>query len=205
MRYPALNDFLGNIDLYLLDQILKGRYESTMRVLDAGCGEGRNLPYFVRNGFEVWGVDTNPAALRLLRLQGKAWGPAFDPEQFIESDIAKLPFPPARFDAIVCCAVLHFARDEVHFFRMLDELLRVLKPLGSLFVRMDAMMGPEAPGISSPDGLYQLPHEEKRLLLTASLLEQFTGRYPLRWLEPLRTEQVVGKGIQSTLVLEKSE
>ena len=136
MLHPELNRHIGNIDLHLLDQILKGRYTPAMRILDAGCGEGRNLSYFVRNGFDVWGVDINPAALRLLRAQGTAWNPTFDPEKFIESDLADLPLPPERIDAVICCSVLHFAHDEAHFWQMADQLLHVLRPGGSLFIRM---------------------------------------------------------------------
>lgn len=172
-----------------------------MRVLDAGCGEGRNLPYFVRNGFDVWGVDTNPAALRLLRLQAKSWNPAFDPEKFIESDLAELPLPPACFDAIICCAVLHFAHDEAYFFRMTDELLRVLKPGGSLFIRMHSDGGKEQ--VSSPAIDTNPSDEEVRFLLTPSVIDLLIERYPLHWLEPLRTEQIAGKLAQSTLMLEK--
>ena len=138
MHYSRLNQLLGNIDLHLLDQILKGRYGSPARLLEAGCGEGRNLPYFIKNGFEVWGVDRNPAALRLLRAQGRSWHPTFDVQKFTEGDLTRLLFPPASFDAVICCAVLHFARNEAHFFRMTDELLRVLRPSGSLFLRMDS-------------------------------------------------------------------
>ena len=165
-----------------------------MRVLDAGCGEGRNLPYFVKNGFDVWGVDANPAALRLLRLLGKSWGPAFDPEKFIESPIDELPLPPARFDAVVCCAVLHFAHDESHFFRMIDELLRVLKPSGSLFVRMNSQ------GASKGHLSAQKP---PFFLLTPALSEQLLTRYPLRWREPPCTVHREGEVAQSILILEK--
>ena len=164
-----------------------------MRILDAGCGEGRNLPYFVRNGFDLWGVDTSVMALRLLRMQGKAWHTTFDPEKFMESDIADLPLPSAGFDAVICCAVLHFAHHEAHFFRITDELLRVLKPGGSIFIRMN--WEEEAPR-SAP---------ETRWVLTPDLLDRFIQRYSLQWIEPLRIERVVGELAQSTLVLEKAK
>jgi hypothetical protein len=47
-----LNQLLGNIDIYLLDQILKARFEKHCKILDAGCGEGRNLIFFVRNEYQ---------------------------------------------------------------------------------------------------------------------------------------------------------
>ena len=198
MQYPALNRLLGPVDLHLLDQILKGRYQSGMRLLDAGCGEGRNLPYFIRNGFDVWGVDRNPTALRLLRIQGKAWNPAFDPDKFVEGDLVKLPFPPASFEAVICCAVLHFARDEEHFFRMTDELLRVLKPSGSLFIRMNAAFEEVGSTQATPHADEVLP-----FLLTRLHIDQLLQRYSLRWLEPPRTEHVAGQGARITLIVEK--
>lgn len=172
-----------------------------MRILDAGCGEGRNLPYFIRNDFDLWGVDTNTAALRLLRLQGASLNLAFDPEKFVEGDLAELPLPPARFDAVICCSVLHFAQDEPNFSRMTDELLRVLKPGGSLFIRMQweqektiENAQPAAPAPST---------EETSLSLTPELLNRLIRRHSLRWLEPLRIEQLVGEYVRSTLMLEK--
>ena len=201
MHHAELNHLLGNTDLHLLDQILKGRYEPHMRILDAGCGEGRNLPYFVRNGFDLWGVDTNPMALRLLRLQGRSWNPSFDSEKFIESDVTELPFPPAAFDAVLCVAVLHFARDEAHFFQMIDELWRVLKPSGSLFIRTNAAKNfPDHESRSGPSN----PEGETRFLLTSDLIGQLTERYSLTWIEPMRTEGVVGERAQVTLVLQKN-
>jgi SAM-dependent methyltransferase len=57
MKEDNLQELFGNIDIYLFDQLLKGRFFSGMRVLDAGCGTGRNLVYFLRNGYQVFGVD----------------------------------------------------------------------------------------------------------------------------------------------------
>ena len=59
-----LQDQFGQIDIYLFDQILRGNIAQSMRVLDAGCGEGRNLVYLLREGFEVFALDENPDAVR---------------------------------------------------------------------------------------------------------------------------------------------
>jgi 2-polyprenyl-3-methyl-5-hydroxy-6-metoxy-1,4-benzoquinol methylase len=52
-------ELFGDIDIYLFDQILKNQFSALMKILDAGCGEGHNLVYFLRNGFEVYGIDQN--------------------------------------------------------------------------------------------------------------------------------------------------
>ena len=62
-----LRDWFGDIDLYLFDQLLKGRLKPPMRMLDAGCGTGRNLPYFFRTGFDVYACDADADALDHVR------------------------------------------------------------------------------------------------------------------------------------------
>ena len=193
MLYSALNHLLGNIDLYLLDQILKGRYEPTMRILDAGCGEGRNSHYFIRTGYDIWGIDQHPTALRLLRLTGKSLHPDFDPEKFVQANLTDIPFPGHSFDALIACSVLHFAHDEATFRQMMDELYRVLKPSGSLFIRI-------ATNIGLPD---QPSDTEMPFLLTQPLLEHLIAHYSFNWLEPLRIEHIAGRTPQAMLMLEK--
>ena len=51
---------LGQIDIYLFDQIVKGRIAEGDTILDAGCGHGRNLVYFLRSGFNVLAADSDP-------------------------------------------------------------------------------------------------------------------------------------------------
>ena len=105
MSPATLNQLLGNADLYLLDQILKGRFAPGMRILDVGCGEGRNLVYFIRQGMDVWGIDRNPEALKLLRMYGKSLHPDFDPEKIIASD-----WYAARLEAKQAVDIAHWDR-----------------------------------------------------------------------------------------------
>ena len=62
-----LQEWFGGIDIYLFDQLLKGRIVPGMKVLDAGCGAGRNLVYLLRSGFEVCGVDESSEAIAQVR------------------------------------------------------------------------------------------------------------------------------------------
>ncbi len=61
MTNEDLKNVLGNLDIYLLDQIVKGRYNQRDKILDAGCGTGRNMYWFYNNQFNIWAVDQDLA------------------------------------------------------------------------------------------------------------------------------------------------
>lgn len=176
MSIQELNHELGNVDLFLLDQILKGRFEQTTRILDAGCGEGRNLTYFIRNGYEVWGIDKNPTALQMLRMMGRSLHKNFDKEKFIEAEITEIPLPPQSFDAIICAAVLHFSPSEEAFFTACDEMMRVLRKDGFLFISM----------LSDMEGKSAF-NEGNHFLLTEALYRTMLHRCKLQEIEPIKT------------------
>jgi SAM-dependent methyltransferase len=200
----ALNQLLGNIDLYLLDQVLKGRFTPDMRILDVGCGEGRNLVYFIRQGMEVWGIDRNPEALKLLRMYGKSLHPDFDPEKIIEDDATDISLPPASFDGIISSAVLHFAESHAHFGQMFAELTRLLRPGGILFVRMAMLEGIEAEAEAlNREGRYLLPDGSERYLLSYTLLSELCERHQLHLLEPLKYVVVHQARSMGSFVLQK--
>ncbi|WP_367281474.1 class I SAM-dependent methyltransferase [Porifericola rhodea] len=205
MHYRELNYTLGNIDLYLLDHILKGRFKSDMRLLDAGCGEGRNLIYFIRENYDVWGVDRDAAALKLLRLYGRTLHPEFDPEKIIEDDVADISLPPASFDAIISSAVLHFAQDHQHFQKMFSELNRLLRPGGLLFIRTAMLSGikEEATPLGK-GGRYKLPDGSERYLLSVQLLDALCQTYQLKLLEPIKYVVVHQARSMSSILLQKS-
>ena len=139
MGDPA-RDF-GRIDIYLFDQILKGRIGPDMRVLDAGCGGGRNLIYLMRAGADVYGVDRDPRAIEhLVELAGQIL-PEDSTERFHRGELTDLPFADAHFDAVICSAVLHFADHEQHFDDMVAEMWRVLRPGGIFFARLASTIG----------------------------------------------------------------
>ena len=138
-----LRSSFGEIDIYLFDQLAKGRFDRRRRVLDAGCGDGRNLVYFLRRGFDCFGVDRDPAAVEAVRRLAAACAPALPPENFQVGEIERLPWKDLRASAVICSAVLHFASDEAHFGRMMDEMWRVLAPDGVFFARLASSIGLE--------------------------------------------------------------
>jgi len=71
----GLEQQFGNIDIYLFDQILKGRLTPGMRIVDAGCGGGRNLRYLLQQQYEIFAVDADPLAVETTRRLAKDLAP----------------------------------------------------------------------------------------------------------------------------------
>jgi SAM-dependent methyltransferase len=163
------SELFGEIDIYLFDQILKNRFDASMSILDAGCGGGRNLVYFLRNGFEVFAIDRNPEAVQFVGDLASWLAPELSSENFQVAEIEAMPFPNECFDAVISCAVLHFARDEEHFNRMLEQLWRVLKTNGMLFVRLASSIDIEG-RIQFEGRRYLLPDGSERFLVDAELM-----------------------------------
>lgn len=173
MEIDELNRLLGNVDNYLLDQILKGRFTKEMKILDAGCGEGRNMVYFINQGYSIFGIDPNELAIQYCRYQAKSLDPNYDTHRFQLGRLEEIPFHNQAFDAVICSAVLHFAETVDNFWQMISEIHRVLKPGGFFWFRMCTGFG----GIleKSQDlgaGKYLLPDESERFVLQTKEMEQ---------------------------------
>lgn len=189
---------LGQTDIYLLDQIMKGRYTAgETRILDAGAGAGRNLHWFVEEGFEVYGTDRDPAAVEALRERY----PGLPAETFQVAAVEDLPFPDAYFQHVISSAVLHFADSEAHFERMFGEMVRVLRPGGSLFIRMTTDVGLTQTMLPLGQGRFALPDGTARFLLTRPMLERLMLQHGLQWLEPFKTVLVDGVRSMAVVVL----
>ena len=201
---PAeLPEFFGSIDIYLFDQLLKGRFTPGMRILDAGSGSGRNLPYFLRHGFDVCAVDATPGALDEVRRLAAELAPRLPATNFRVEALESLSFPDGDFDAVIASAVLHFARDEAHFRAMVAELWRVLRPGGLFFARLASSMGIEARIVALGGGRYHLPDGSDRFLVDEALLAGITQGLGGSPFEPLKTVNVENQRCMTTWCLRK--
>ncbi|MEO5944373.1 MAG: methyltransferase domain-containing protein [Ferruginibacter sp.] len=195
----SISALLGNTDIYLVDQLMKGRYTADDKILDAGCGEGRNMYWFLQNNFEIFGVDSSEAAI----LNLKNLSPHLSPEKLQISFIEKLPFPDQFFNHVISSAVLHFAESILHFKEMIKEMHRVLKKGGTLFIRMTSDIGIEDKVKLLSHGNYHLPDGSMRFLLTKKILSEMMEEFNFSFLEPLKTVNVDDVRCMSTLVFEK--
>jgi tellurite methyltransferase len=191
---------LGEIDVYLFDQILRGRFDTRRRILDAGCGDGRNLVYFLRRGFDCHGIDQDPGAIARVRRLAAALAPDLPAANFEAGDLQDLPFDDASFDAVICSAVLHFADDEAHFGRMLEEMWRVLAPNGVFFARLASNIGLERE-VGAAGRRVRLPDGSDRFIVDEALLLRWGQRLGARLADPIKTSNVQQQRCMTTWCL----
>jgi SAM-dependent methyltransferase len=184
-----LREQFGEIDIYLFDQILKGRFDNRRRVLDAGCGDGRNLIYFLRNGYDCFGVDAEPGAIASLQRTAADLSPRTPQSNFIVGDVQNLPYSDAAMDVVISSAVLHFAQDEAQFARMLEEMWRVLSPGGLFFARLASNIGIED-RVPTARTRVRLPDGSERFVVDEPMLLDWTGRLGGQLADPIKTTNV---------------
>jgi len=197
-----LRSSFGEIDIYLFDQLLKGNFDERRRVLDAGCGYGRNLVFLLRNGFDCYAVDRDPAAVAATRRLARLVVPTLPDDHFRVAAIESLPWDTGSMDAVICSAVLHFVADEEQFARAVDELFRVLAPGGLLFARLASSIGLEG-SLSTIRGVVRLPDGSDRFVVDEALLLDTTARLGARLVDPVKTTNVQSVRCMTTWTLEK--
>jgi tellurite methyltransferase len=198
----TLRDEFDDIDIYLFDQLLRGRITAGMRVFDGGCGAGRNLVYLLRQGFEVCGNDANAAAIGQVSALAAALAPG-GTHDFRVEPIEQTSFPDRHADVVIASAVLHFARDAAHFEAMLQQLWRVLRPGGLFFARLASTIGIETGVTPIGSGRYRLPDASDRFLVDAAAIVDWTRRLGGTLIDPIKTTVVHEQRSMTTWVANK--
>ena len=203
LRPSQLREQFGDIDIYLFDQLLRGRIDQRATVLDAGCGSGRNLVFLVRAGLRVYGVDAGADAIAAAQRRLSEAAPDFDPSHLSVQSVDALGFADDSMDIVISSAVLHFARDDEHFHAMTQEMWRVLAPGGMLFARLASTIGIEERVRRIQGRRHELPDGSTRYLVDEALLMETTRRLGGSLLDPLKTTVVQGMRAMTTWVVRK--
>lgn len=199
-----LPSLFGSLDIYLFDQLLKGRVTPGMRVLDAGCGYGRNLVYLLQAGFDVYAADANEDAVASVREFAAGVAPALPASHFRVEPVEAMTFPAACADVVICSAVLHFARDDAHFEAMVEGCWRALAPGGLFFARLASSEGLGASVRPVAGRVAVLPDGSTRYLVDAAQLEALTARLGGTLADPLKTTLVHGQRSMTTWVVRRA-
>jgi tellurite methyltransferase len=199
----TLQEQFGQIDIYLFDLLLKGRISHGMRILDAGCGAGRNLVYFLREGYEVYAADSDARAVDTVRSLARRFAPALPASNFRVEAVEQMSFDDGCADVVVSSAVFHFALDDAHFEAMLQGSWRVLKAGGLFFCRLASTIGMESQFTHIRGRRFQSPDGAERYLADAALLGSMEARLGGELAEPLKTTVVHNQRAMTTWVVRK--
>ncbi len=200
---PTLKETFGEIDIYLFDQILKGRIDLGMRILDAGCGSGRNLVYLLRKGYEVYAADTDPQKVEQVRRMARELAPSLPLSNFRAETVEHMSFEDSCADVVISSAVLHFARDDEQFEAMLQGSWRCVKPAGLFFCRLASSIGMETRIQPIKGRRFQLPDGSERYLVDEAMLAALTERMG-HLADPLKTTIVQNQRAMTTWVVRKN-
>ena len=197
----TVQEQFGQIDIYVFDQILRGNIGAGMKVLDAGCGYGRNLVHLLRDGAEVFAVDANAEAVAHVKALAVELAPGLPGENFQVAAVEKMPFADGFADVVICNSVLHFARDEKQFLAMVEELWRVLRPGGMLFCRLGSRIGMEFPRLRA--NVYRIGDGSEWFLVDEAALLNMTEQMSGLLVDPLKTTIVQDYRCMTTWVVRK--
>jgi tellurite methyltransferase len=199
-----LRTWFGDIDIYLFDQLLRERISPGMRVLDAGCGRGRNLVYLMRAGLDVYGLDPEPLAIQSVQGMALDVAPHLPLSNFRAEAIEETTLPLHSFDVVISSAVLHFARDDAHFDAMLRGSWQMLKPGGVFFCRLASSIGMERQVVPVAGRRHRLPDGSDRYLVDEAMLMHVTRELGGQLLDPLKTTVVQNQRCMTTWVARAS-
>ena len=198
----SLREQFGDIDVYLFDQLLRGRIVSGMKVLDAGCGSGRNLIFLLRAGFDVWGVDESEEAIAAVQHLATELAREQPPGRFRVECVESMSHDTGSIDVVISSAVLHFARDDSHWLAMVQEMWRVLAPGGLLFARLATTVG--QPNVKPLGGSrYVMPDGSTRFLVDHERLLNVTRELGGSLIDPLKSTVVHEQRSMGTWVVRK--
>ena len=197
----TVQEQFGQIDIYVFDQILRGNIGAGMKVLDAGCGYGRNLVHLLRDGAEVFAVDANAEAVEHVKALAAELAPGLPGKNFQVAAVEAMSFEDGFADVVICNSVLHFARDEEQFLAMVTELWRVLRPGGLLFCRLGSRIGMEFPRVRA--NVYRIGDGSEWFLVDEASLMNMTAQMGGLLVDPLKTTIVQDYRCMTTWVVRK--
>ena len=199
MNIERLRALLGRADVYLLDQIMKGRYTHSDKILDAGCGHGRHISLFEKLELDIYGIDINQERIHHCKQEFPKIA-----KHFQVCDLQQIPFDDGFFEHVISSAVLHFATSKAHFKSLFAENIRVIKVGGTLFIRMTSQFGLTPDSIRRvQEGIYMLPDGTQRFLISYAIIHELQKEYHLKLIEPIKTVNVSDERAMAVLMFQK--
>lgn len=104
------------------------------KVLDVGCGNGKNMTYIKNKSINVIGVDFSEKLLEICEKKLL---------NVVKADVRNLPFDDDTFDYVISIAVIHHLSTEKYRQKSINEMLRVCKSNGKVLISTWAFEQPD--------------------------------------------------------------
>lgn len=123
--------------VHTLEDCLASVFARSHKILDVGCGTGRDLSSLLSNGKDAYGVDPSREMLVAAHQTIGARGFSSEGRLFVGSLPDLSQFAESEFDGVLCSAVLmHLPEEEL--FDAVYALRRIMRPGGTLLVSVPA-------------------------------------------------------------------
>jgi len=157
--------------------------------------------HLLREGVDIFAVDASAEAVGHVRALAAELAPELPVGNFQVAAIEKMPWPDGFADVVICNSVLHFARDERHFLAMVEEMWRVLRVGGMLFVRLGSRIGMEFERVR--ENVYRIGDGSEWFLVDEAALLDMTRQMDGVLVDPLKTTIVQDYRCMTTWVVRK--
>lgn len=189
---------------YWLDFFGSIKDASKKKVLDIGCGGGRNTEMLINFGFDVFACDFYQGMVRTTknRLIKKGFKSKFVEDRIKKAPMTKLPYDSSNFDIVLCHGVYHNAQSLEEFDHALEESARVLKKGGHLYFNMftSDLIAEDFKNVDGQPNVYITREKLPMVLLSKGEFVKLASRYSLKPdVEFIEYESNVSTGKRSVL------
>ncbi|MBF0103948.1 MAG: class I SAM-dependent methyltransferase [Deltaproteobacteria bacterium] len=131
---------------------------SIKKILDVGCGSGRHVVLFAREGFAASGIETSPSAL--------VYAQKFLETEGLDADLkpgscSQIDFADDAFDLLLCWGVINNVVENGELEKTMQELKRVLRKDGRLLISFMAPEDKKFKGaVLVEDNVYQINYKD---------------------------------------------
>lgn len=128
-RWPWITQFFEDIVYSKLISVNKQNNQKLkqkpIRVLDIGCGNGRNIEAYIKDGLHIQGIDNSSEFVAICKNKNL---------DVSLGDMTDIRFQPNTFDFLISIASFHHLSNEDSRRLCLQEMTRVLKPNGQILL-----------------------------------------------------------------------
>lgn len=175
---------------------------SEVKVLDLGCGGGRNTSMLVQMGFQVRACDLHEGMVRITRDKIRPLLQGEDEETIVQTaNMLQLPFENDFFDVLLANGVYHNTSSVQEFKNAVKESVRVLKQDGFLCLNVfhDEIIENDLVKQEEPH-LYITPDQIDMILLPKEEIRRILGQNSLSEVfEPIVYPSKINIGVRSVI------